>query len=368
MALFVLLIDDNPHDARRVEALFDQIEREGLLLSDPEAGDIDSEYDGDFEFAREGSLNEGLERLSEVDPDVLLLDLQLPDSDGLDTVERTLSEVQDVPIVVLTGTPESRLGIEAIAMGAQDYLVKDDIGPELLARTVKYAVERKKTRRKIRRQSERLTLMNRLMRHDINNDISLIVGRAEELTEHVEPEGQKLLEDVIQSGNHALQLTRSIGETLDSVTREDPVEFATIDLNRVLTAEVEKAKTLYRGSDIALGDVPNVEVRADELLGSVFGNLISNAVYFNDKEQATVRIDATTDDESVIVQVADNGPGIPAHQRGEIFEAGVQDSQSMGLGVGLAIVERLVTQYGGSITVEENDPEGSVFHVHLERA
>jgi signal transduction histidine kinase/DNA-binding response OmpR family regulator len=75
--------------------------------------------------------------------DVLFLDLSLPDAHGLDTVTAMLAAARDMPIIVLTGTDDERVAIEAVKAGAQDYLTKSEITPSLIARTARYAVERK---------------------------------------------------------------------------------------------------------------------------------------------------------------------------------------------------------------------------------
>jgi serine phosphatase RsbU (regulator of sigma subunit) len=87
------------------------------------------------------SVSEGIEALT-LDPDCVLLDLGLPDAQGLEALTRFVAQQATTPVIVLTGRHD-RTGVEAVAAGAQDYLVKDDITPELLDRTIKYAVQRR---------------------------------------------------------------------------------------------------------------------------------------------------------------------------------------------------------------------------------
>jgi len=87
------------------------------------------------------SVAEGIEALT-LDPDCVLLDLGLPDAHGLEALTRFVAQQVSTPVIVLTGRHD-RTGVEAVAAGAQDYLVKDDITPELLDRTIKYAVQRR---------------------------------------------------------------------------------------------------------------------------------------------------------------------------------------------------------------------------------
>ncbi|MFH1764198.1 MAG: diguanylate cyclase [Gemmatimonadota bacterium] len=87
-------------------------------------------------------LNRALERLSQGGIDLLLLDLDLPDSEDLGTFERAHAFAPDVPIVVLTGMEDEDMALDMVKSGAQDYLVKGEVGPDLLLRSIRYAVER----------------------------------------------------------------------------------------------------------------------------------------------------------------------------------------------------------------------------------
>jgi len=365
--LAILLVEDNPGDARLIEEMLaeatDRSNGAGYPVTDGPTT---------IDLVHETTLADARARLEGFDADVVLLDLRLPDSTDMETVEAMLADVEETPVIVLTGMPGSSLGVDAIARGAQDYLVKDDLigggtSAEMLLRSIWYAIERKRTERELRQRTRELAILNQLTRHDIRNDITLVVGRARELADHVEPRGEGLLEEIVQSSNHILQLTRTVGDVVESVVGEERA-LSAVDLGTILETEVKKAEQLYDGVEITLAsELPETEVRANELLSSVFGNLLSNAVFYNDKETPTIEIGIEEGQEEVTVRVADNGPGIPAHRRDRIFEEGEQGAESTGMGVGLSLVDRLVTRYGGEIWIEANEPEGSVFCVTLER-
>ncbi len=120
----VLLIEDNPGDARLI--------REMLL----EAGR------SNFKLEWVDRLAQAIERLASGDINIVLTDLGLPDSQGLDGLMKIQEQDAGVPVVVLTGLRDEALGIEAIARGAQDYLVKGHIDGEVLVRSLSYAIER----------------------------------------------------------------------------------------------------------------------------------------------------------------------------------------------------------------------------------
>jgi PAS domain S-box-containing protein len=134
----ILLIEDNPFDCKLTTTYLS--ETGGGLLS--------------LETAER--LSGGLEVLSKGDIDAVLLDLFLPDSEGIETFSRVHSSFPEVPVIVVTGLDDEALGIQAVRDGAQDYLRKKDLSGELLVRTLRYAVERNQAEEKLRRSEEYL--------------------------------------------------------------------------------------------------------------------------------------------------------------------------------------------------------------------
>ncbi len=122
----VLLIDDDPFQGQVIQN----------LLTTPGSQR--------FELEVAESLPDGLERLTAGGTDLVLLDLGLPDSTGVETFTQLHREFPDLPVVVLTGLEDETLGLELVQAGAQDYLVKGKVGSLLLSRTVRYAIERKR--------------------------------------------------------------------------------------------------------------------------------------------------------------------------------------------------------------------------------
>ena len=122
--LTVLVIDDNPADVRLLQDMLRTANGRGLDLPSADR------------------LSTGIERLAAGDVDVVLLDLGLPDSRGLETFERAHAAAPDVPIIVLTGLDDDDVAAAAVRRGAQDYLAKDQIDADRLRRAIRYAVER----------------------------------------------------------------------------------------------------------------------------------------------------------------------------------------------------------------------------------
>ena len=123
----ILLIEDNPGDARLVE----------LMLRE-DAGQA-------FEVIHVDCLGNAWTRLAEIESGCVLVDLSLPDADGLEAVERLRAVAPELPIIVLTGRDDLALAVEALQIGAQDYLIKGRVDGQLLNRALRYAVERKRS-------------------------------------------------------------------------------------------------------------------------------------------------------------------------------------------------------------------------------
>ena len=136
----ILLIEDNEEHVQFLTQL--------LLTSEGVSFDVTSA----------GTLSAGLERIRQGSIDVILLDLTLPDSDGLETFIRTMEHAELTPIVVLSGIKDVALAIETVQLGAQDYLVKGHVDNHLLVRSIQYAVERKRIQLQLKRAYEELEM------------------------------------------------------------------------------------------------------------------------------------------------------------------------------------------------------------------
>ncbi len=133
----VLLIEDNPGDARLVKEML-----------------VDA-WANKFSLAHVRLIREGLSLLRDEGYHLILLDLSLPDGHGLDTVRQVCAVAPHLPVVILTGLDDETIAIRAVQEGAQDYLVKGQMDSNLLARAIRYAIERKRAEEKLRESEER---------------------------------------------------------------------------------------------------------------------------------------------------------------------------------------------------------------------
>lgn len=153
---FVLLIEDDDIDARVVVRLLSERSHYGVARSA-------------FEVTHVRHLSQGFDRLEETPFDVVLLDLGLPDSHGLESLVKLLEAYRDLPVIVLTGHEDHAAGVRAVSQGAQDYILKDQLSPDLLVRAMQYAMERKENERRLARLAhyDHLTgLANRVLFED----------------------------------------------------------------------------------------------------------------------------------------------------------------------------------------------------------
>lgn len=218
---------------------------------------------------------------------------------------------------------------------------------------------------RLKRQRDDLRLLNQVMRHDIRNDLQLVGAYAELLDDHVDEEGERYLEIIKENTESAVELTTTVRDLAEVLLRDD-VDPERVPIDRVLSQQVDGVRSGYSEAVFTVdGSFPDVDVLADGMLGSVFRNLLRNAVQHNDKTPPTVEVSAAVEGETVVVRVADNGPGVPPNQRDEIFGKGEKGLDSPGAGIGLYLVRSLVEIYDGDVWVEDNDPEGAVFVVEL---
>ncbi|MFC4544138.1 histidine kinase N-terminal 7TM domain-containing protein [Halosolutus amylolyticus] len=218
----------------------------------------------------------------------------------------------------------------------------------------------------LKSREEELTVLNRIVRHDIRNEMNVITGRGDLLAPHVDPAGKEHFELMMESSTHVIELTEVVGDLMETIAGNDDLSVEPIPLERTIRNQLEKARTRYPDATFEYEScAPTTRVYANEMLSSVFTNLFNNAVLHNDGDQPEVRITVEDRGDAVRVHVADDGPGVPADRREEIFGRGRKGLESEGTGVGLYLVDTLVTGYGGDVWVDDADMGGAVFTVEL---
>lgn len=224
--------------------------------------------------------------------------------------------------------------------------------------------ELKAYERELESQRDHLELLNEVVRHDIRNDMQMVRGRAELLEDHVDEAGREHLDYLVRAATGAIDRTNTARDLTRAMLRsEDATE--PIDLGRIVETRVDAIRSQHPDAEIEIEwPIPATTVLADELLASVLDNLLKNAIVHND-DDPTVTVAVERDGDVAEVHVADDGPGIPADRREQIFGKGAKGLESSGTGLGLHLVGTIVDQYGGDVRVTDNEPDGSVFVVEL---
>ncbi|MEA5409680.1 PAS domain S-box protein [Haloarculaceae archaeon H-GB2-1] len=246
---------------------------------------------------------------------------------------------------------------------------------------VQNITERKEYEQQLETQRDNLDLLNQVVRHDIRNDLQLVLAYGELLTDHVDDAGREFLTKVLESSENAVELTKTAREMADVMVSTDENQHS-VRLRHALETELDEIRSAYPEALITVdGGIPNVAVCADDMLDSVFRNLLKNAIQHNDKDTPTVTVSVTKRDDTALVSIADNGPGVSDDVKDDIFGRGEKGLESQGTGIGLYLVQTLVDSYGGNVWVEDrvesvdttssrrktddNHPDGAVFVVEL---
>ncbi len=158
--LWVLQVEDNPAYARLVELMLEKDDQCRYCIV----------------YVK--TLNDALTKLYQRDFDVILLDLRLPDSEGLVTLERMCNAAPELPIILLTCSKEEEVSMQAVQFGAQDYLVKGEFDADLLKRTITYAIDRKESERDLVRLAQYDSLTSLANRHLFFDRLEQAVIRA----------------------------------------------------------------------------------------------------------------------------------------------------------------------------------------------
>lgn len=361
----VLLIEDNPGDADLV--------RLRLVESNPMV-----------DVSCVNRLADGIALLKEKTPSLVLLDLNLPDSQGAETFRRLLEKAPHVPVVILSGQSDQELAIKALHQGAQDYLVKGGLTSAELDRAMRYAIERQALLRSLEMsRKQQLEFKNQFLSHvshELRTPLTcihqyvtiLLDGLAGDMT--LEQRGH--LNTILKSVNQLGAMVRDLLEAARAESGKIVLERRCVSIGELIrnAAAMMQATASQKGVGLEVGveaGIPFVHGDPDRIL-EVLINLIDNAIKFTPADGA-VTVQACrvpTDPGFISVAVSDTGSGIAPEARSLIFERLYQDPNAVdnnrkGLGLGLFIAKELVTLHGGRIWVASDGASGSTFSFTL---
>ena len=373
----VLLIEDNLAEARLLKEILKGNEKK------------------EFHLVNVSRLSEAISLLQQTNFDVILLDLTLPDSQGLESLAPLLITAPKLPIVVLTNTNDDNLALAALRQGAQDYLIKREVSLEILTRSLCYAIERKQMEEALRESNEALKMsviertnqlekaqeLNQLktefvsmLSHDFRNPLNKILlsaGLLEESRDRLTKDQQvsyfRMIRSAIKDMDQLLTEVLLIGRA-DSgrlYCQFDPVDLLDY-CQKLVESFIVKPEhqsaiifqvegSLERG----LWDV--------NLIKHILTNLLGNAIKYSPQGNP-VEFKIIVESEQVVFKIVDRGIGIPSKDQEHLFKPfyrGSNVDNIQGTGLGLAIVGRCVEAHKGQIHLESEEGKGTKITVIL---
>jgi light-regulated signal transduction histidine kinase (bacteriophytochrome) len=366
----VLLVDDDEEDYTLVNR----------YLKKARTGPFDVQWVPGFE--------EALAAIETRSHDVCLLDYRLGERTGLDLLREVQALGGDIPVILLTGRGSFELDIEAMELGAFDYLEKADITPALLERSIRYTIENHSARAALRKANEELELRVRERTaelHRSNRDLeefANVVARdlracLQGITRQIEqmklpePGGEnadlryRLLDPVLHAAKNMELLVQSV---LDySRVGKETRPFEVVDLSAIVQDVCAELEDMITGAGATVEVEPLPPVRGDgKLLAGLFENLLSNAIKFRGEELPKIRLSADRKGAWWLCAVSDNGIGVEEEDADEIFlmfARGEGKTDYPGIGIGLAMCRKIAQYHGGTIWVDSNPEGGSTFYV-----
>ena len=379
----VLLIEDNPGDARLVTEY------------------LSERFGDDCRVHGARTLAAGLEALRHTPVDLVLLDLSLPDSTGLDTFYRVHAQAPRTPVVILTGDDDDEQASEALRVGAEDYLSKQHADGVALIRTMRHAVQRRRAAEALRdgepagddparlrtqldeQVAERtaqleamnadLEAFNHSVAHDLRTPLNAILGFASILRQDAQGRLTAQHQQHLRFIEHSAQsMDNLIGGLLSlaGVARQDLVA-QDLDLSAMAEAIVERLAHEQPQRQVAWRIEAGMHARGDPALTAiVLQNLLHNAwKYTAATAQAQIHFGlAPPPSPRNVYGVHDNGIGFDMASAGKLFmpfQRLPSAREFAGTGIGLATVRRIVERHGGRIWAESQPDVSTSFFFTL---
>ena len=334
--------------------------------------------EADVQLTHVGTFQSGIDCLDDHQPDVILLDLSLPDSEITQTLPRVIEAAPDTPVIALTSLNDLEFATSAVQQGAQDYLVKSELQGEILIRAIRYAIERKKSQDKLEayateleRSNEHLRSFAHTVAHEVKSPLTPIKGCIDILKTTYGDDFDAETTELVEGSEAAIRgMTELVNELL---------EFARVDVQEQEFTEVDLEVVFYQAyvllrpamkenvAEITHDPLPTVRGKPVQLR-QLLQNLIGNAIKYRSDADPRIHVSVADSGDRWKFSVQDNGLGIDSSDLERVFEVFVRLSNSSdrpGTGIGLGFCQRIVENHGGRIWVESEVSSGSTFYFEL---
>ncbi len=361
-----MLIDDDEDDFVNLRDLFQEIR------------------DSKYAITWKSNYEDGLKALQDSKFDICLLDFRLGAKTGLELLQEAQSLGLRVPSIFLTGQGDFDLDLQAMQIGASDYLVKNGLTAQLLERSVRYSIKHELDMDELRESKAQILQQDRLaslgllassLAHEIGTPLGIIRSRAELAAKKAMslPAVQHDMNTIITQIDRIAKLVNSLlqlargqkSENAHAIDLNSVVE----DMKTLLSHELELKEIAFNCS---IGSSTTVKAESGPL-SQVFLNLLVNAVHAIDEKRKTIltgkhkiEISATEENNLVKIKVSDTGCGIPELHLTQIFKPFFTTKDiGQGTGLGLATTFKLIASWGGAIAVQSTVDQGTCFEITL---
>lgn len=333
-----------------------------------------------YELVPASSGEQALKRIAARLPDLILLDLLMPDIDGFEVCRRIQANPDwaKLPIIFVSAADDKEMIVRALDSGGVDYVTKPFNKAELLSR-VRTHLSLKKARERAERLAEDRDELLGILAHDLKNHLggiqmsaALLAGNA---TLQQQPRLQALSENIEHTADRLLQF---VAEFLANASVDHGlcVSLVPVDLAEVTRNTLENYRERGRRKSIQfICDIPAEPVltHADtSCVDQVLDNLLSNALKFSPRDK-TIRISITTDETHAFCSIADEGPGFSLEDQSKMFRrygrlSARPTGEEPSTGLGLSIVKKMMDAMGGQLLHESLPGQGAKLTIALPRS
>lgn len=336
------------------------------------------DQDPDFHVVGEaGTGQEAVDLVLSKRPDLVILDLAMPEMDGLEALRRIKSEGDGTKIVILSGFEAAHLANEAMQRGADAYVTKGTKPRDLIARLREVVrgnggpapSATTSTSKTESRPEEDLGAVLSVVTHELRNQATVIEGMTSTILASLRDLPldtiESALQSVVRNASQMHGLVDALADVRHVQTKDLPLLLKQTNVSELVTQTVRDISTLAAGhrieveaTDDAWADVDTVRIR------QILTNLISNAAKFS-PDGMTIKVRVSADDGSIRIAVSDQGPGISSENAERLFKPFSRLNRDIpGTGLGLYISRGIAQAHGGDLELAESE-RGATFVLSL---